>query len=762
MNLKKDVFFEKIKEKAKLCEEGYYELYKNASINANNKKSITYEVKHDQKILNNLSRYSNRSNFYFCVFIGLMMRYTQNEQLASVCVSKIRNQTSIKIVNMPYNNTISFNDQMIQLDKESYLLMDPNWFKDVLDVIVNCAGCYFVYKDKKENSLSLDEDSVGTDILFTVEDTEEEKLLAITYNQDAFSELFISRIAEHYCNLLVYALENAGTSIANADFMSANEKKLLLETWNATEAEFPQNLCTHQLFENRVLEDPEAIAVCYENKSMSRAELNRQSNRLANYLIGLGAKKGDIVALYSNKSIGFVVGIMGILKAGCAYLPIDASYPQSRVEYILTNSKTSAIVATVPIAENQLSVPNVKIIDLTSCLDSMTSLSDKNPNVDVTPKDPCYLIYTSGSTGQPKGVLLNHEGRVNNFNDFNSRFSINAKDKVLAVSSVSFDMSAYDVLGSMMAGSSIVLPDPQLEKQPFHWLELIQKYNITIWHSVPVLLELICKCCIHRETFTMESLRVVLLGGDWIPVTLPDRFRKLNQKARLISLGGATEASMDSIIYYIGEVDSNWKSIPYGRPMCNQKAYVLDTNRQLLPIGIPGELYLGGIGIGEGYYLNPKATEERFFNNPWENERKQRIYKTGDLVYFNDEGNLILLGRMDYQVKINGTRIELGEIEQCISNYPGISRVVAVAPMIGTNRKIVAHVEYKSEEMIPKEKELIEFISKFLPKSHIPAHFMFTSAIPITPNGKVDRKTLNKLAEDYLSKSKDLEKISRR
>jgi amino acid adenylation domain-containing protein len=398
---------------------------------------------------------------------------------------------------------------------------------------------------------------------------------------------------------------------------------------------------------------------------------------------------------------------------------------------------------------------NLSIVNVGSEGVELKDYLDNNPEVNICPQDPCYLIYTSGSTGVPKGVLLNHEGRVNNFCDFNSRFSITSKDKVLAVSSISFDMSAYDILGSLIAGSGIVLPKPLLEKQPYHWIDLIQKYNVTIWHSVPVLLELLYKCCQHRKTLRVDSIRLVLLGGDWIPVSLTENFRLINNNnAVLISLGGATEVSMDSTIYQIAYVNSCWKSIPYGKPMRNQKAYILDKNRQMLPVGFPGELYLGGVGVGDGYYLNPKATNERFFNNPWIDDSKQRIYKTGDLAFFQEDGTIILLGRIDFQVKINGTRIELGEIEQCLLKYEGVNRVVAVAPKVELTRKLVVLVEYKSEQKIPKKDELFEYLSKLLPKSYIPAHIILTNSIPITPNGKVDRKAVEKLTNDYLNKDK--------
>lgn len=749
------VIIERIGCKLDQCLEGYFELYKNVSTKFTCKRYVNYRHILSPQSENKVRKYPNFSECFFGVFLCLMMRYTQNEMLSGISMQNITDNLSVLVVTIPYDDQLTFNDVMKMIfGKESEFLFKKKWLTDILIKISSYTNCLFAYTDSLDSSLNIDHRNIQTDICFKVAASEGKNILNILYNENAYDKNLVSRMALHYEQLLSCLLTSPDMPICKAVYINIAEEKLLIDEWNQTDYPFPREYCIHQLFEQRVSEAPDDIAVYYQNKTMTRNILNKYSNRLAHRLLELGVNTGDIIALYSNKSINFIIGIIGILKAGCAYLPIDASYPQSRIEYMLSNSKVSIAVTTEDLGSSPAIISGLTVLKIDSEGDELADYPDDNPEINIKPHDPCYLIYTSGSTGEPKGVLLNHEGRINNFYDFNLRFSVTSKDKVLAVSSVSFDMSAYDILGSMMAGSSVVLPDLLLEKQPFHWLDLIQKYSVTIWHSVPVLLDILCKCCQHREELRVDSIRLVLLGGDWIPLALPDNFRLINDKAILISLGGATEVSMDSTIYPIESVNPDWKSIPYGKPMRNQKAYILDRNRKLLPIGFPGELYLGGLGVGDGYYMNHEATMERFFENPWVDDPKQRMYKTGDLALFEPNGILILLGRIDFQVKINGTRIELGEIEQCLLSYEGVSRVVAVAPKVGSNRKIVAHVEYKSESKIPKESKLIEHLAKLLPKSHIPAHTILTNAIPITPNGKVDRKTLEKLTDDFLNQSK--------
>ena len=730
------------------CVDGHIQLFKNKSKKHN---KIEYEsYKFSLRTYGEKGGLGDNNIVFFCVFLCLMMRYTQNENITGISIQSIKNNISFFGKNIVYDNNLTFCD-LVELVKNTNSLfnIEKNTLYDVLKRTSDYTDCLFVYTDSSDFNISFDGKHNISELCFKIVDYHGCLEADITYNKNAFDKDFISRMAAHYTNFLSWASFNAEVPIYKAQYLDEKEKNLLLDVWNRTESPFPKGRCIHQIFDEQVIKSPDKVAVYYEGKQMSRVTLNNRANQLAHYLIELGVKKGDVVAIYSNKSINFIVGVLGVLKAGCAYLPIDSSYPQSRVQHILNNSKVSIAIVTPNWNSICKLMTELKVVKMFNEGNEFKDYPDTNPEIFITSNDPCYLIYTSGSTGEPKGVLLNHEGRVNNFYDFNSRFSITSQDKLLAVSSISFDMTAYDVLGSLIAGSSIVLPDPLLERQPFHWLDLINKYNVTVWHSVPVMLELICKCSQHRKNMNIDSIRLILLGGDWIPLSIFNQIRLLNKNAKLIGLGGVTEVSMDSTTYPIEYVDPEWKSIPYGKPMNNQKAYILDKNMQLMPIGVPGEMYLGGIGVADGYYLNPEATKERFFQNPWIDDSKQRIYKTGDLALIQSDGNLILLGRIDFQVKINGTRIELGEIEHCLLRYKGINKVVAIAPKVGTNKKIVLYIEYKSKQLIPKERDIISFLRRYLPKSHIPSYIVFTSELPVTPNGKIDRKTLEKKCTIY-------------
>jgi acyl-CoA synthetase (AMP-forming)/AMP-acid ligase II/predicted O-methyltransferase YrrM len=287
--------------------------------------------------------------------------------------------------------------------------------------------------------------------------------------------------------------------------------------------------------------------------------------------------------------------------------------------------------------------------------------------------------------------MLDHRGRVNNFLDFNRRFSVGQADRLIALASLSFDMCAYDVFGTLAAGAAIVAPRPDQMQEPSAWAELMRRNGVSIWHTAPAMLKMLVDWLEQHPDRAPASLRLVLLGGDWIPVSLPDRLRALVRDVRVISMGGATECSMDSTIYEIAEVDPAWASIPYGRPMANQLAYVVDGQLQPLPVGVPGELYLGGIGVGRGYFNREELTRERFVKNPFVDEPGARMYRTGDLARWMPDGNLELLGRIDNQVKIHGYRIELGEIEAALRQHPAVKEGVVVAREIAGDKRLVAY-----------------------------------------------------------------------
>jgi amino acid adenylation domain-containing protein len=368
----------------------------------------------------------------------------------------------------------------------------------------------------------------------------------------------------------------------------------------------------------------------------------------------------------------------------------------------------------------------------------------------VGPADLAYVIYTSGSTGKPKGVVLDHRGRVNNFLDFNRRFAVGTGDALIALASLSFDMCAYDVFGTLAAGATIVMPRPDEMQDARAWARLMQRERVTIWHTAPAMLRMLVDHCEADPTLVPEALRLALLGGDWIPVTLPDRLRALVPEAKVVSMGGATECSMDSTLFEIEEVDPAWRSIPYGKPMANQTAYVLDEERQPVPVLVPGELYLGGIGVGKGYFRRPELTAERFLPDPFAREPGARMYRTGDLARWLEDGNLELLGRVDNQVKIRGYRIELGEIEARLRAHPAVREgvVVARADASGEKRLVAYYVPRAASEMAePRFAHLLsadlrKTIAADLPHYMVPQLYMRLAELPLSPNGKVDRKRL--------------------
>jgi amino acid adenylation domain-containing protein len=509
----------------------------------------------------------------------------------------------------------------------------------------------------------------------------------------------------------------------------------MLKTVNETKTTVSHRLL-QELFSEQAGKAPDKVALISGAQSFTYAELDDLSSRLAWALRSRGARPNTLITVVMEKGWEQVVAVLGILKAGAAYLPIDAGLPAERLKKLLRHGDVT-IALTQKQDIGHLWPEGVK--SLTVSQEELSAFPSAAPAIEIRPEDLAYVIYTSGSTGEPKGVMINHQGAVNTIQDINSRFGITKDDRVFALSSLSFDLSVYDIFGCLAAGASIIIPDVEGIRDPSHWADLVNRHGITVWNSVPALMDLFVDYLRGHPEARPRCLRLVLLSGDWIPVALPDAIRNLSGAASVISLGGATEASIWSILFPIDRVDPNWSSIPYGRAMANQSFHVLDANLLPCPAWVPGELFIGGIGLAKGYWRDAVQTDASFFDHPLSGER---LYRTGDIGRWLPDGNIEFLGRKDTQVKLQGFRAELGEIEAILSRHPTVlaAAVAAKGPRDGAKR-LVAYVVIRPGSS-SSSADLQAFLAQKLPDYMVPATYVFLDALPLTPNGKVNRQAL--------------------
>jgi amino acid adenylation domain-containing protein len=562
---------------------------------------------------------------------------------------------------------------------------------------------------------------------------------ALLWSWDAVEDLFpigmLDDMFEAYGWFLGELAAGDGVPWDTAPSLTPPAHRILVATANATAASVSGALL-HQLFAEQAQTGADRTAVVAPGRSISYGELRARSLDLGHRLRALGARPNQLVAVVMEKGWEQVVAVLGILEAGAAYLPIDAGLPPERLRQLLERGEVEVVV-TQPWLESSIAWPaGVRCLRV----GPEPPAGEREPLPPIQgPEDLAYVIFTSGSTGVPKGVMIDHRGAVNTILDVNRRFAVGPEDRVFALSALSFDLSVYDIFGLLAAGGAVVFPEAGAQRDPSQWSEILDHSRVTLWNSVPALMEMLVDYCEVQRRPLPGTLRTVLLSGDWIPVTLPDRIRTLAARVELVSMGGATEASIWSILYPIGPVDPAWKSIPYGRAMVNQSFFVLDAALEPRPVWVPGELWIGGIGVAKGYWRDCERTMASFVTHPRTGER---LYRTGDLGRLLPDGNLEFLGREDFQIKVHGYRIELGEIEAVLGDHAGVKAAVVQAVGEGrTNRRLVAWV-VPAGEVPPTLGELRDFLRSQLPEYMVPTSFGYLQALPLTPNGKVDRTTL--------------------
>lgn len=479
---------------------------------------------------------------------------------------------------------------------------------------------------------------------------------------------------------------------------------------------------------------PHHPAVICGDDALTYGELAAAAESLAKVLCTHGVRPGDRVAIVLAKGVPQMVAVYATLLAGAAYVPIDPAWPARRIDQLVNDIGASAILTAAAIEHP--SVPVLRVGDDTTAAVSIDLPAGLDPSA------LAYVIYTSGSTGQPKGVALDHRGPINTILDVNGAFGVVAEDVIFGVSSLSFDLSVYDVFGSAMAGATLVLPDP-VDHSPHAWLATMVERQVTVWNSAPPLMQLLVDVA-HAEGVKLPALRIVMLSGDWIPLSLPDDIKAIAPNAKVISLGGATEASIWSIWHRIDAVDPRWHSIPYGRPMANQPWYVLDEQGNETPTWTTGQLHIGGVGLAQGYWGDPEKTSAAFVTHLGTGER---IYRTGDLGRLLPDGNIELIGRIDAQCKIQGHRVEPGEVEHVLAADLRVKDAVVVVAGEAKQKQLHAFVVLHADSGPTDGDSIRAGLVDHLPSYMIPARITVIASLPVTANGKLDRGALLALTE---------------
>ncbi len=565
--------------------------------------------------------------------------------------------------------------------------------------------------------------------------------------ESMFPDGLIDVMLEAYESLITrLAEDDAAWSVRDFDLLPAAqraERERVNEQALAAAPTPPVRLLS-DLLPRQAASRAQAPAVVTGETSLSYGELELWSVSIAARLAGRGAGRGDVVAVALPKCPEQIAAVHGVLRAGAAYVPVDPDWPEDRVRYVLADTAAAAVVTSDGLRARLTRAAGTPVVTVEEC-EPDGARAGTVPEGAASDEDLAYLIYTSGSTGRPKGAMLDHRGPLNTVADVNHRFGVSSSDVVFGVSSLCFDLSVYDVFGVAAAGATLVLP-AAAQTDPSSWIESVRSHGVTVWNSVPAVMQLLVEEAAAAGV-RLPSLRTVLLSGDWIPVDLPDRIREVAPNARVISLGGATEASIWSICFPVEERDASWASIPYGRPLAGQSWHVLDASGRDAPVWVPGDLYIGGRGLALGYWRDEEKTASAFVRHPRTGER---LYRTGDQGRYLPGCDIEFLGRTDFQVKIQGFRVELGEIEHALLACPGVRKAAVVAPDAGSGRQLVAFAVREADAADGDEDAFVGTLlaetARRVPRYMVPSRVCVLEALPLTGNGKVDRRALEATA----------------
>jgi amino acid adenylation domain-containing protein/thioester reductase-like protein len=601
---------------------------------------------------------------------------------------------------------------------------------------------HFSMADLKLTPVTMNALIAQFDLTLAMQETAEGLVGSFDYNCALFNQDTIERMITHFQTLLEGIAVNPEQSIELLPILPLSEQKLLAQ-WNQTNiAEHPK-VCIHELFEHQVLKSPNAIAIEWENEKVTYQDLNHRANQLAHYLQSLGVDSEVLVGIYLERSLLVIVGLLAVLKAGGAYIPLDPDYPQQRLTYMAEDAQISLLLTQESLLDS-LPAEDVGVIVLDKLADILTVQSPENPLSEVVPENLLCVLYTSGSTGKPKGVMLTHAALVNHSWGISEVFGLTESDRVLQFASFGFDVAAEEIFPTWLKGGTVVLRPGQMFATLTDFADFIEQESLTVLNITPAYWHEWAIAVSQSLATVPSSLRVVAVGGDAVlPETVNIWRQMVGKRVQCINVYGPTEASVTAIVHDLLDYQSEKiNSVLIGRPIANTKAYILDQNLQPVPIGVKGELHLCGVRLARGYLNRPELTAEKFIDNPFANAAFNRLYKTGDLARYLPDGNIECFGRIDNQVKIRGFRIELGEIEAVLNqNIDVQTSCVIIREDTPGDKYLVAYI-VAHYERIPMISELRQFLSSKLPLYMVPQAFVFLESLPLTTNLKVDRRAL--------------------
>lgn len=598
-------------------------------------------------------------------------------------------------------------------------------------------------KDVEWEAVLVDRGSAQYDLTLTVIDTRNVQQITINYNTDLFFPETIARLAQHYIQLLNEVAADPDQPLSNLSILTPQEEQHLLVDWNQTEKDYLSGVCLHQLFEAQAARTPNAVAVVFEDSHLTYTDLNRKADRFAHLLQELGVGPDAPVGVFVERSLNMVVGLLGILKAGGAYVPLDPEFPTERIEMILEDAEIGLLLSDTSL-KDRMPRTNALVLYLDEEINGPVVPRDEPLISRAEPHNLSYIIFTSGSTGRPKGVGIEHGAVVSFLESMRRTPGLSADDRLLAVTTLSFDISVLEIFLPLSTGALVVIGSREVARNGSALIALMEKVDATIFQATPATWQLLLE-----SGWQGKANLKALCGGEALSMELAKQL--VPRVNSLWNMYGPTETTVWSTVQQVTEANITHGIIPIGHPIDNWKTYIVDKWQRPVPVGVPGELWIGGKGVARGYINRPDLTAEKFIPDPFSDDPEDRVYRTGDLAAYLPDGAIQFKGRVDFQVKIRGFRIELGDIESNLVQHPGIQQcVVIVREDKPGDKRLVAYL-IPADGVAPANEALRIFLQEKLPQYMIPSAFVTMEAFPLTASGKINRRALPEPQIDMLA-----------